>query len=95
MDAASGRVSAVTTPAVPRACQRLRMGRHQAVRREPAARGARLDISATTYRVSKSNIFGLVHALGAETAGAFRFWQGVGAPPSTLTTPPREVTVVG
>ena len=55
--------------------------------------GRALDISATTYRVSKSNIFGLVHALGAETAGAFRFWQANGAPPSTLTTSPREVTV--
>lgn len=33
-----------------------------------------LEISATTYRVSKSNIFGLINALGAESAGAFRFW---------------------
>ena len=35
--------------------------------------GRALDISATTYNLSKSNIFGLIHALGAETSGAFRF----------------------
>jgi serine/threonine-protein kinase HipA len=36
--------------------------------------GRALDISATTYNLSKSNIFGLIYALGVETAGAFRFW---------------------
>ena len=36
--------------------------------------GRALDISATTYNLSKNNIFGLIHALGVETAGAFRFW---------------------
>ena len=35
--------------------------------------GRALDIAATTYRVSKSNIFALINALGAETTGAFRF----------------------
>ena len=35
--------------------------------------GRALDISATTYRVSKNNIFALINALGIETAGAFQF----------------------
>lgn len=35
--------------------------------------GRALDISATTYNVSKTNIFGLIYALGIETSGAFRF----------------------
>ena len=35
--------------------------------------GQALDISATTYRVSKNNIFALINALGIETAGAFQF----------------------
>lgn len=35
--------------------------------------GRALDISATTYSVSKSNIFALISALGIETAGAFQF----------------------
>ena len=35
--------------------------------------GRALDISATTYRVSKNNIFALINALGLETAGAFQF----------------------
>ena len=40
--------------------------------------GRALDISATTYNLSKANIFGLIYALGVETSGAFRFW-----PPNT------------
>ena len=55
--------------------------------------GRALDISATTYRVSKSNIFGLINALGAETAGAFRFWPAHAAPPPTVAAPSREVSV--
>lgn len=55
--------------------------------------GRALDISATTYHVSKSNIFGLINALGAETAGAFRFWPAEGAPPTKMNAPPREVSV--
>lgn len=35
--------------------------------------GRALDISATTYGVSKSNVFALIQQLGIETAGAFRF----------------------
>lgn len=35
--------------------------------------GRALDVAASTVGVAKSNIFGLIHALGAETTGAFRF----------------------
>ncbi len=55
--------------------------------------GRALDITATTYRVSKSNIFALISALGTETTGAFRFWQSNQTPPSIATTPPRRVTL--
>ena len=54
--------------------------------------GRALDITATTYRVSKSNIFALINALGAETTGAFRFWPSGQAPPTIVAAPPREVT---
>lgn len=54
--------------------------------------GRALDISATTYHVSKSNIFALINALGTETTGAFRFWRSDQVPPSIVVTPPREVT---
>jgi len=54
--------------------------------------GRALDITATTYHVSKSNIFGLINALGTETTGAFRFWRADEAPPSDAATAPREVT---
>ena len=54
--------------------------------------GRALDITATTYRVSKSNIFALIHALGTESTGAFRFWRPDEVPPSIVATPPREVT---
>ncbi len=54
--------------------------------------GRALDITATTYHVSKSNIFALINALGTETTGAFRFWRSGEAPPSIAATPPREVT---
>lgn len=54
--------------------------------------GRALDITATTYRVSKTNIFALIHALGAETTGAFRFWRSGEVPPSTVAAPPRHVT---
>lgn len=54
--------------------------------------GRALDITATTYRVSKSNIFALINALGAETTGAFRFWRTGEAPPSVNAMPPREIT---
>jgi serine/threonine-protein kinase HipA len=53
--------------------------------------GRALDITATTYRVSKSNIFALINALGTETTGAFRFWREGEAPPSIAAAPPREV----
>jgi serine/threonine-protein kinase HipA len=35
--------------------------------------GRALDIAASVKGVAKSNIYGLIHALGAETTGAFRF----------------------
>jgi serine/threonine-protein kinase HipA len=54
--------------------------------------GRALDISATTYRVSKSNIYALISALGTETTGAFRFWRADEVPPVVAAKPPREVT---
>lgn len=54
--------------------------------------GRALDIIATTCRVSKSNIYALISALGAETTGAFRFWRVDQSPPANATAPPREVT---
>jgi serine/threonine-protein kinase HipA len=54
--------------------------------------GRALDITATTYRVSTSNIFALINALGTETTGAFRFWRSGEVPPAAAAAPPREVT---
>ena len=54
--------------------------------------GRALDITATTYHVSKSNIFALINALGTETTGAFRFWRSDEVPPIIAAAPPREVT---
>ena len=54
--------------------------------------GRALDIAATTYRVSKANIYALISALGTETTGAFRFWRLAGVPPAIDAAPPREVT---
>lgn len=54
--------------------------------------GRALDIAATTYRVSKSNIYALISALGTETTGAFRFWPSDEVPPVIAAKPPREVT---
>jgi serine/threonine-protein kinase HipA len=54
--------------------------------------GRALDITATTYRVSKSNIYALISALGTETTGAFRFWRSDEVPPAVAAKPPREVT---
>jgi serine/threonine-protein kinase HipA len=53
--------------------------------------GRALDITATTYRVSKSNIYALISALGTETTGAFRFWRSDEVPPVVAAKPPREV----
>jgi serine/threonine-protein kinase HipA len=56
--------------------------------------GRALDISASTYNVSKTNIFGLIHALGVETSGAFRFWPLNAPLPSTPSgNALREVTL--
>lgn len=54
--------------------------------------GRALEITASANHVSKSNIFGLIHALGAETTGAFRFWPAGEAPPAVIAKPPREIT---
>jgi serine/threonine-protein kinase HipA len=35
--------------------------------------GHALDMAAASQRVSKNNVFGLIRAMGSETAGAFRF----------------------
>ena len=35
--------------------------------------GRALDVAASAKGVAKTNIYGLIHALGAETTGAFRF----------------------
>jgi len=53
--------------------------------------GRALDITATTYRVAKSNIFALINALGTETTGALRFWPSGQTPPAIAAAPPREV----
>lgn len=54
--------------------------------------GRSLDISATAYGVSKSNVFGLIAVLGDETAGAFRFEWAQAGPQQHAATPLREVT---
>ena len=54
--------------------------------------GRALEITATTYRVSRSNIYALISALGTETTGAFRFWRSDEVPPVVAAKPPREVT---
>jgi serine/threonine-protein kinase HipA len=54
--------------------------------------GRALDVIATTYRVSKTNVYALINALGAETTGAFRFWPTGEVPPSIAAAPPREIT---
>ena len=51
-----------------------------------------LDITVTTYHVSKSNIVALINALGTETLGAFRFWRSDEVPSSIVATRAREVT---
>jgi len=53
--------------------------------------GRALDISATTYGLAKSNIFGLIHVLGLETAGAFRFCPGTAATGAASGSVQREI----
>ena len=50
--------------------------------------GRALDITATSFRVSKSNIYALISALGTETTGAFRFWRSDEVPPTVAAKPP-------
>jgi len=54
--------------------------------------GRALDVTATTYHVSKANIFALINELGKETTGAIRFWPPDQIPPTVPAQPPREVT---
>lgn len=55
--------------------------------------GRALDISATTYSVSKNNIFALITALGVETAGAFQFSQTEPKKDAISTEVLREITL--
>lgn len=56
--------------------------------------GRALDIVASNRGVAKSNIYGLIQALGSETTGAFRFLPlDVTAPPETRQEPARIVTL--
>lgn len=56
--------------------------------------GRALDISATMYHLAKSNIFGLIHALGVETSGALRFWpSNRPLPEDAALAPLREVSL--
>ena len=54
--------------------------------------GRALEIAATAQRVSKSNVYALIRALGTETTGAFRFWPEGEPLPAVAPKPPREVT---
>ncbi|MEJ0085779.1 MAG: HipA domain-containing protein [Pseudomonadota bacterium] len=53
--------------------------------------GRALDIVSTTHQVSKNNIYGLVRALGQETAGALSFLDG-DTTPQMQTSSRREVS---
>ncbi len=53
--------------------------------------GRALDIVSTTYQVSKNNIYGLVRALGQETAGALSFLAD-DATPASQSSSRREVS---
>ena len=56
--------------------------------------GRALDIVASNRGVAKSNIYGLIQALGSETTGAFRFLHpGITAPPEPRPQPERIVTL--
>jgi serine/threonine-protein kinase HipA len=56
--------------------------------------GHALDAVATSQRISRNNIFGLVRTIGSEATGAFRFVSpdSTGAGPHS-ETPPRRVTL--
>jgi len=53
--------------------------------------GSALDVAATTNRLSKNNLFGLVRALGRESAGALALLPE-GEPPDSNPTLFREIT---
>lgn len=56
--------------------------------------GRALDIVASTQGVAKSNVYGLIRALGSETTGAFRFLPfGEDGTAEPAQTRPREITL--
>ncbi|MBI3714036.1 MAG: HipA domain-containing protein [Burkholderiales bacterium] len=56
--------------------------------------GRALDISASTYGVSKNNVFALIQQLGVETAGAFRFGiDSLALTAEEQANPKREITL--
>jgi len=57
--------------------------------------GRALDIVASAQGVAKSNVYGLIRALGAETTGAFRFLpHGEDGSTEPARNRPREITLV-
>lgn len=52
--------------------------------------GRALDIVATTHRVARNNLYGLIRVLGQETSGALSFSTEATAPDATTTR--REIT---
>lgn len=54
--------------------------------------GRALDDAASAYRVSKSNLAGLLHALGRESAGALVFTSATASPSDHDDRPPRPLS---
>lgn len=52
--------------------------------------GRALDVAASTHQVSRNNVFGLIRALGSETAGALSF-LAEGTLPASQPTTRREI----
>ena len=53
--------------------------------------GRALDVALAYNGLTQTNVFGLIRALGAETAGVLRFTADAAAPLSAGDPPPREV----
>lgn len=53
--------------------------------------GRALDVAVNYNGLTKSNVFGLIRALGSETAGALRFTANADGAVSMEDTPPREI----
>jgi serine/threonine-protein kinase HipA len=56
--------------------------------------GRALEIASVVYQISKSNVYGLIGALGAEPVGAFSFLPIAGVPGADVPTEPvrREIS---